>query len=166
MNEDPTAPASATSTRAAKYYAAYGYTQAYTWAYHTSVPFSPLPKPLEQCRIGLVTTASDVNIGQGIEGLMKKRDVYALPSAPAPGRLFTEHLFWDKDATHTDDLESFLPLKQLAGFAAARRIESLSPRFYGVPTEYSQSRTRLKDAPKILEYIREDGVDAVLLSAL
>ena len=149
-----------------EYYAAYGYPQAYTWAYHTAVPFAPLAKPLAQCRIGLVTTASDVDIGTGIEGLMKKRNVYAMPSNPAPGRLFTEHLFWDKDATHTNDLESFLPLKQLSNIARVRRIGSASPRFYGVPTEYSQSRTRLKDAPKILEYAREDGVDAMLLTAL
>jgi len=152
--------------RSREYYAAYGYTQAYTWAYHKSVPFSPIKKPLSKCRVGLITTASNVDIGPGIEGLLKKREAYALPSDPAPARLFTSHLFWDKDATHTDDLESFLPLNRLAESAAAGRIGSVSRRFYGVPTEYSQGRTRLKDAPKILEYVLENGVDAVILTAL
>ena len=46
------------------------------------------------------------------------------------------------------------------------RIGSASPRFYGVPTDYSQSRTIEQAAPQILEWCREDGVDAVLLSAL
>lgn len=149
-----------------EYYAAHGYTQPYTWAYHKSVPFSPLRKPLSACRIGLITTASDVDVGPGIEGLLKKRDIYALTSDPTPARLFTSHLFWDKDATHTDDLESFLPLKRLSEFAATGRIGFASQRFYGVPTEYSQGRTRLKDAPRILEWILEDRVDAVLLTAL
>ncbi len=149
-----------------EYYAAHGYKQPYTWAYHKNVPFSPLRKPLSSCRIALITTASDIDVGPGIEGLLNKRNVYALPSDPAPALLFTAHLFWDKDATHTDDLESFLPLNRLSEFASTGLIGSTSKRFYGVPTEYSQGRTRLKDAPKILEWILEDGVDAVLLTAL
>ncbi|PKN04754.1 MAG: hypothetical protein CVU74_05295 [Deltaproteobacteria bacterium HGW-Deltaproteobacteria-9] len=149
-----------------EYYAAQGYTQPYTWAHHTDVPFSTLRKPLSECRIGLITTASNVDVGKDVEGLMRNRDPFALSVDPAPARLFTAHLFWDKDATHTDDLESFLPVKQLSELAKTGRIQSASPRFYGVPTEYSQGRTRLKDAPKILEYVREDGVDAVILTAL
>lgn len=89
-----------------------------------------------------------------------------MPATPTPTRLFTADLFWDKAATHTDDVESFLPLKRLAEYAAAGRIASVSARFYGVPTEYSQGKTSSRDAPKILEWCREDGVDAVLLSAL
>jgi D-proline reductase (dithiol) PrdB len=57
-------------------------------------------------------------------------------------------------------------LNRLAEFAAGGRIGSVSSRFYGVPTEYSQGKTSSRDAPQILEWCREDGVDAVLLSAL
>jgi hypothetical protein len=149
-----------------EYYAAQGYTQPYTWAYYSDVPFAPLKKPLSVCRIGLITTASNVDIGADVKGLLKERAVYAAPSDPAPSRLSTTHLFWDKDTTHTDDVESYLPLKRLAEFAASGRIGLVSPRFYGAPTEYSQGQTRLKDAPRILEWVLEDGVDAVLLSAL
>jgi hypothetical protein len=85
---------------------------------------------------------------------------------PAPKRMFTADLFWDKGATHTDDVDSFLPLSRLAELAAGGRTKSVAPRFYGVPTEYSQGKTSLRDAPKILEWSREDGVDALLLSAL
>jgi hypothetical protein len=35
-----------------------------------------------------------------------------------------------------------------------------------VQTDYSQNRTIRQDAPKILEWCREDDVDVVLLSAL
>jgi hypothetical protein len=80
--------------------------------------------------------------------------------------MFTADLSWDKDATHTDDVETFLPLNRLAEYAVAGRIGSASPRFYGVPTDYSQGRTSLRDAPQILAWCREDGVDAILLSAL
>lgn len=148
------------------YYKAHGYDRSYTWACHDSVPFAPLKKPLSQCRVGLATTASNINFADNVESLMKDRHSYAAPSEPVPDRLFTDHLFWDKEATHTDDMESFLPLNRLSEYARAGRIESVSPRFYGVPTDYSQGRTKRKDAPKILEWVLEDGLDAVFLSAL
>src|SRR5690349_23761472 len=40
------------------YYRALGYEQDYTWAHFADVPFTRLAKPLADCRIGLVTTAS------------------------------------------------------------------------------------------------------------
>ncbi len=89
-----------------------------------------------------------------------------MAASPAPTRLFTADLFWDKVATHTEDVESFLPLNRLAEYAAESRIGSVSARFYGVPTEYSQGKTSQRDAPKILEWCQEDGVDIMLLSAL
>lgn len=148
------------------YYEAYGYEQPYTWAYHASVPFTSLGKPLSQCRVGLATTASQVDLGKDVEGLMKERGCYASLSEPPPERLFTDHLFWDKEATHTNDVESFLALKSLSEYAHLGRIGSASPRFYGVPTDYSQGRTNKKHAPRILELAREEGLDAILLSAL
>jgi hypothetical protein len=149
-----------------EYYAAQGYKKPYTWLHYSSVPFARLKKPLSECRIGLITTASNVDLGANMKDGMKTRSIYATPSNPAPDRLFTTHLGWDRDTTHTDDMESFLPLKRLSQYVASGRIGSISPRFYGAATGYSQGRTRLKDAPKILEWALEDGVDAMLLSAL
>jgi hypothetical protein len=83
-----------------------------------------------------------------------------------PDRLFTDNLAWDKESTHTRDVESFLPLRTLAEAAASGRIGSVSPRFYGVPTEYSQSRTVNQDAPAVLAMCREDAVDVALIAAL
>jgi hypothetical protein len=100
------------------------------------------------------------------QGRRKVRELYAMAANPAPTRLFTADLFWDKGATHTDDVGSFLPLSRLADYAAGGRIGSVSPRFYGVPTDYSQGKTSLRDAPQVLEWCREDGVEAMLLSAL
>ncbi len=150
--------------RSREYYAAQGYSQPYAWAHFQDVPFAPLPKPLSQCRVGLVTTAGR----EGIEGasLGLNREFYAMAADPAPTGIYTNHLFWDKKATHTDDPDSYLPLNRLTGYAAEGRIGSVSPRFYGAPTDYSQGRTMNMAAPQILEWCRQDGVDAVLLSAL
>jgi len=148
------------------YYEAQGYKQPYTWAVHDQVPFTLPAKPLSQCRVGLATTASRVDFGEGVESLMRERGCYVAQCDPPPERLFTDHLFWDKEATHTDDLESFLPLKGLSEYVHMGRIAAVSTRFYGVPTDYSQGRTIKKHAPQILEWARADGVDAMLLSAL
>jgi hypothetical protein len=114
----------------------------------------------------MVTTAGQMDAEAERQGRRKTRELYAMDANPAPRRMFTADLFWDKVATHTDDVESFLPLNRLAEYAVGGRVKSLSPRFYGVPTEYSQGKTSLRDAPKILEWCREDGVDAMFLSAL
>jgi len=152
--------------RSREYYAAQGYPRPYAWAHHDEVPFAPLQKPLAGCRVGLVTTAGRTSaeglIGAG--GLM--RGPYAEPASPLPKNLFTSDLFWDKNATHTDDIASFLPISRLAEQAEAGLIGAASPRFYGVPTDYSQKRTVQDVAPRILEWCREDGLDAVLLMAL
>jgi D-proline reductase (dithiol) PrdB len=151
--------------RSREYYAAQGYTRPYAWAYHDDVPFTPLKKPLAECRVGLVTTAGRPQAG-GPGFLLSVRELYAEPAEPAPTRLFTDDLFWDKEATHTDDVDSFLPVTRLAEYAAGRRIASASPRFYGVPTDYSQGRTIENAAPRILEWCREDRLDAVFLAGL
>jgi D-proline reductase (dithiol) PrdB len=149
-----------------EFYAAQGYDRPYRWAYHDSSPFTPLTRPLNECRIGLVTTASPWSDEPDAGRTSDLGGAYALPVQPPPARMFTDHRSWDKDATHTNDVETFLPIGRLAEFARSGRIASPSPRFYGMPTEYSQRRTRESDAPRILELMREDGVDAAILVAL
>lgn len=146
-----------------EYYAAHGYPLPYTWAYHRDVPFAPLTKPLADCRVGLVTTASKL-VAAGEERSAK--EPYVAPTHPIPERLFTADLSWDKDATHTDDVGSFLPIAALDAYVAEGRVGSLAPRFYGVPTDYSARRTRERDAPAIVGLALEDEVDVLLLTPL
>jgi hypothetical protein len=152
--------------RSREYYAAQGYTMPYEWPHYDDVPFTPLAKPLRECRVGLVTTAGMPKPSGAVAALFFPREIYAEPMIPPPQLLFTDDLYWDKKATHTKDVDSFLPVNRLGDFAASGRIGSASPRFYGVPTDYSQSRTLERYAPQVLEWCRQDGVDAVLLSAL
>ena len=150
-----------------EYYAAHGYTQPYKWVSHEEVPFAKLSKPLSQCRVGLFTT-TDLEKPPG-ENRMERhllRKVFAHPVEEAPEHFFTQDLQWDQETTHTDDNDSFMPLNRLAEKAATGKIGSASPRFYGAMTDYSQGKTSKQSAPKILQYCREDGVDALILPAL
>ena len=69
---------------------------------------------------------------------------------------------WDKEATNMDDLGSYLPLKTLISKISEKKVGSVSKRFYGIPTDYSQRRT-LEDTNQILNWCRDDDVDALLL---
>ncbi len=149
--------------RTRDYYRALGYKKDYVWATHDAVPFARLAVPLAAARIGLVTTANPPDRGnrdsQGV------KHVWTGATYPLP-ELNTDNLAWDRESTHTEDRESFMPVKTAAGLAAEGLIGGIAARFHGVPTEYSQRKTIEEDAPEILARLREDRVDAVLLSAL
>jgi D-proline reductase (dithiol) PrdB len=154
-----------------EFYAAQGYERPYRWARHEDAPFARPAKPLAECRVGLVTTSTLLDgwapgdPAPDPEELPAPK-VYAAPMEPPPERLYTWNRSWDKEATHTEDLDSFFPVHRLEELVGAGRIGGLSPRFYGVPTEYSQRRTREVDAPEVLRLLREDEVDAAVLVPL
>jgi len=153
--------------RTREYYAAQGYDKPYQWAQNDDVPFAPLARPLAACRFALVTTAAPWRDEAPRDGVLRgDREVWSGETARPPERLYTEHLAWDKETTHTRDVESFLPIRRLAAWAAAGRIRDLAPRFHGVPTDYSQRRTLEQDAPEILRRCSEDAVDVALLVTL
>ena len=153
--------------RTREFYAAAGYERPYRWAHYSDVPFAPLPKPLSECTVGLVTTTSPAaDFESGAGALRGEKPVWSGPTDVPPERLRTDHLSWDKETTHTDDVESFLPIRALQGLADKGRIGRPSPRFYGAPTDYSQRRNRDEDAPEVLRLCREDGVDVALLVPL
>jgi len=153
--------------RSREYYAAQGYEKPYAWARHSDAPFSPLPKPLAECRVGLVTTASLWRDQMSEDGVLRGgKQAYSHPAHPPPEKLFTDDLSWDKVSTHTDDVPSFLPLRQLEAFASVGRIGAAPVRFHGVPTDYSQRRTIEQDAPELLTRLREDRADVALLVPL
>lgn len=141
------------------YYAAHGYPNPYGWAHHEDVPFTALKKPLAECRIALATTADRAPRAEG-----RQVRLYAEPLASAK-HLHTE-MSWDRTATHMQDSETYLPLAAIERYVDEGRLGSVSPRFYGVPTEYSHRRTMEEDAPKIAAWMLEDGVDVCVLASI
>ncbi len=153
--------------RTREFYAAQGYDRPYCWAQFDEAPFTPLPRPLSELRVTLVTTASPLQ-EEAASGRVEPatKQVWSGCTDDPPKALFTEDLAWDKEATHTDDVESFLPIARLRAFAEEGRIGGLAARFHGVPTDYSQRRTLELDAPEVLRRCREDGADVALLVPL
>jgi D-proline reductase (dithiol) PrdB len=145
--------------RTRHYYRALGYAKDYVWATFDDVPFTPLPRPLPELRIALITTASPADF----DGVKR---VWSAAVSPPPSSLFTDNVAWDKESTHTNDRASFLPIEAASELARAGLFKGLTARFHGVPTEYSQRKTIEEDAPEILARLRQDGADAAMLMPL
>jgi len=153
--------------RTREFYAAQGYEAPYRWARNPEVPFTPLPRPLAEATVTLVTTASPFTDREVRDGVLRGgKEVWSGATAEPPERLFTDDLAWDKEATHTDDVESFLPIRALESWVGEGRVGAVAKRFHGVPTDYSQRRTLEQDAPEVLRRCQEDGVDVALLVPL
>ena len=147
--------------RSREYYEAQGFEHAYRYAQFDGAPFTRLPKPLERCTLGLVTTASTYP-----RASLEPRRIDSGTTSPPPARLHTDDLSWDKQATHTDDLNTFCPIEQLQALAAEGVIGALAPRFHCAATEYSQRTTLEKDAPELHRRLLEDQADIALLVPL
>ncbi|MBS95519.1 MAG: hypothetical protein FI695_05445 [SAR202 cluster bacterium] len=151
------------------FYAAQGYEIPYRWAVNEKVPFTKLTKPLSECNVGLVTTASLPNPNISIDfdpGILQIGSSYKFSTSPTPPALYTMDRSWDKKATHTHDLGSFFPLDHLKTLVKEKVIKSISRNFYGAPTDYSQRKTNQNVAPEILDYMQKDLVDVALLVPL
>lgn len=155
--------------RSRAYYLTLGYDNPYRWAHNETAPFAALRKPLRHCRVALLTTAAPYQPGAGDQGpwapynaTAKFSEVYALPVDPAPD-VRISHVGYDRKHTSAEDSHSYFPLVQMQNAVAAGRIGELNARFIGVPTLRSQRLTIERDAPRALELLREDGVDAAVL---
>jgi glycine/betaine/sarcosine/D-proline reductase family selenoprotein B len=155
--------------RTRDYYRALGYDEAYRWAHFADVPFTPLRKPLNECRIALVTTAAPHDPARGDQGpgapynaAAKFHRAYAHSIEGAPD-VRISHVTYDRAHTSAADPNTWFPLAQLKGAAAEGRIGGVAPRFHGAPTTRSQRTTLERDAPDILAALRADEADAAVL---
>jgi len=145
--------------RTRQFYRALGYAKDYVWAHHDDVPFTRLRKPLAQSRLALITTANPADYSG-------KRQLWSGPIDPAPSQLHTADLAWDKESTHTDDRACFLPIEVATKLAQDGVFAGLTPRFFGVPTDYSQRSTTEHVAPRLLAELRDQRAEGAVLCPL
>jgi len=155
--------------RIRSYYQTLGYGAPYEWAHYADVPFTPLVKPLSQCRIALVTTAAPYQPGQGDQGpgapYNAKAKFYTVYSGDTAHDhdLRISHVAIDRQHTTAEDQGSYFPLPALRRCVQSGRIASIAPRFHGAPTNRSQRATLEVDGPEIVARCRADGADAAIL---
>ena len=72
--------------RTREFYLAQGYEKPYRWACFDDAPFCPLPKPLAECRLTLVTTASPWRDQVARDGVLRGIFRIRFPT-PLPSRI-------------------------------------------------------------------------------
>ena len=151
------------------YYVTLGYGAPYEWAHYASVPFQPLPKPLAEARVTLITTAAPYQPDKGDQGpgapynsAAKFYKVYSGDTAKDQD-LRISHVGIDRKHTTAEDSNTWFPLPELRRAAQRGRIGTLARRFHGLPTNRSHRVTLKIDCPEVVARCKEDGVDAALL---
>jgi hypothetical protein len=146
-----------------------GYDNPYVWAHYIDAPFTPLRKPLNQSVLGLITTAVPYDSSKGNQGpgapYNAAAKFYQPYQKPIDGDidLRIAHVGIDRKNANMEDSNCWFPLSAAKRALEARRIQSLSPHFYGLPTNRSQRHTLEIDAPMILGMLRADKVDVAVL---
>jgi D-proline reductase (dithiol) PrdB len=102
--------------RTREYYLKLGYDNPYRWAHFDDVPFTPLPLPLAQARVALITTAAPYQPDAGDQGpraaynaAAKFYTVYSDSTATVPD-LRISHVGYDRLHTAAEDPNTWFPL--------------------------------------------------------
>jgi D-proline reductase (dithiol) PrdB len=142
--------------------------QMHTGAHHRANPeasFTPLPRPLAGCRIGLLTTAGAYEEGQepfDVADHAGDPSLRVLPTV-AP-RLRFAHSHYDTTAAQQDH-NVVLPTDRLAELADEGVVGSAASVAVGMMGFNPDPLRVIQDtAPQVVEVFRNDGVDAVVLS--
>jgi D-proline reductase (dithiol) PrdB len=155
--------------RTAEYYSGLGYDKPYQWASYSDIPFTPLPKALKNCRLGIVTTAALYQPELGNQdpwapynSAAKFYRVYSYPTDEPPD-LRISHIAIDRDHTSAEDLGSYFPLKALRTTLQHNRIGEIASEFFGLPTNRSIRTTLEVDCPDLVSRCLKADIDAVIL---
>jgi D-proline reductase (dithiol) PrdB len=144
------------------------FVKAYPWRRINPVPWTPLDKPLEECRLALVSTAGLVLPDQErFDASVKGGDTSfrVIPGTVDVTTLIDTHRSDSFDHTGLrQDQNLALPLDRLRELESSGEIGSLGPRhlsFMGSIT--APGRLIRRTGPQAAQYLVDDGVDIALL---
>jgi D-proline reductase (dithiol) PrdB len=128
------------------------------------VPFTPLARPLEACRVALVSTAGVYAAGQEPFDPDNDTSIRVVPSDAATDTLRISHGHYDHGDADRDPNVVF-PLDRLRELVKAGEIKELAPG--AVSMGFTQSFRVIRDetTPQIVDEVNRWSVDACLLTA-
>lgn len=144
-------------------YAGLGY-EPYRWARSSEQPpWTPIGKPLAECRVLLVGSGGVYRHGQVAFHTKDDTSIRLIPSDTSPDELRTAHFAYDQTDARRDP-ECVFPLGTLRALAASGLIAGVVPTsvaFMG--GIYSTRRMAAETAAAIVERCRVERPDLVLL---
>jgi D-proline reductase (dithiol) PrdB len=150
-------------TRITDNYAKLGY-KPYQWVSNSDAPpWTPLRKPLSQCRLGLVASGGIYATGQVAFHFKDDVSFRAIPTTVRTSDLRTAHFAYDQTDARKDPNVVF-PIDTLRRLVTEGVVGSLAENFFtfmgGV---YSSRRVAEELAPRITESLLAEKVDVALL---
>lgn len=150
-------------TRITENYAALGY-RPYRWVRsERPPPWTPLAKPLAECRLGLLASGGIYVTGQVAFHFRDDASFRAVPTDVATADLRATHFAYDLTDARADPNVVF-PIDGLRALVGEGRIGALAEHAYtfmgGI---YSSRRVREELAPALTERLRAARVDVALL---
>lgn len=144
-------------------YARLGYAP-YKWVVHQDLPpWAPLTKPLSRCRLGLAASGGVYLAGQVAFHYRDDTSLREIPSDVDSSALRATHFAYDLSGARSDPNVVF-PVDTLRRLVREGIVGSLAARFQtfmgGI---YSARRVKEELAPKLLQRLGEEAVDALLL---
>ncbi len=142
--------------------------KAYRWRRVDPVPWTPLPKPLAQCRLALVSSAAFIRPGDDpFDHSIKGGDVMfrSIPADVDPATLIDSHpsKSFDHSGLRSDANVAF-PIERVRELAAAGRIGEVNHRHLSFCGQITAPGRLIRDtAPEAAAGLVADGVDVALL---
>lgn len=136
----------------------------YRWVRdETTPPWTPLTKPLGECRVGLVASGGVYRAGQIAFHHRDDVSLRVIDSDVPAAELRTSHFAYDQTNARIDPNVVF-PVDTLRALAAEGVIGEVSPRAYAfMGGIYSARQVRETVAPEIARRLAADQVDLALL---
>lgn len=137
---------------------------AYEWVRSAGPPpFTPLTKPLSECRLGLVASGGIYAAGQVAFHYKDDTSIRGIPREAPMESLRTAHFAYDQADARADP-NCVFPLGTLRGLVAEGVIGELTTHAHtfmgGI---YSARRVREEVAPALVERLRDERADIALL---
>jgi D-proline reductase (dithiol) PrdB len=137
------------------------------------IPWTPVAKPLSECRVALLTTAG-VSMRDDAPFDMEMERKRPTRGDPSWRRLRADATSADVDVNHLHidtryierDINVALPLDRLRELAAAGEVGSVADTHYSIMGYQGNDSSELveKSAPAIAEAMKNDEVDLALLA--
>ena len=137
----------------------------------TSIPWTPLGKPLSQCTVSLVSSAAlALKTDVPFDAEVERHDPWfsdpsyrVLPQSTRTGDVRVFHLHIDPGIVE-EDLNTALPLELLAELAASGEIGAAAPSHYSYYGYTLRPERLLRESvPEIARRLRDEHVDVVVL---
>ncbi len=140
----------------------------YQWYHADSAPeFTPLPKPLSECRLGMISTAGTYVQGQVAYYYKDDTGIRAIPRTTPVEKLRFSHIMENYLVEARQDPCTVFPIEALDKLADEGVVGELSDNYFScMGGIYSQNRVKNELIPNLESAVEAEGLDALLLVPL